>query len=252
MAVGCRSARTFRLAMEEHVTATKDPPGERTERTEGSGWIRTMHSPWPRLAMFVMILAVLGWFAITHGTAAVEVARDWTASMGILGAAVFVLVYALATLALFPATPLTAAAGLLYGPAAGVLVVWLGAVLGATGSFLAGRLLSRQAVEQLAGGRTDRLNAFLADRGTVAVLLLRLIPVFPFALVNYGSAITAITLRQYLAGTAVGIVPAITAYVWLGDSIDDPSSPGFIAALTILVALAVGGAVAARRFSRRS
>ncbi|MGQ0777787.1 MAG: TVP38/TMEM64 family protein [Pseudonocardiales bacterium] len=230
------------------MTATEDPPAE---RTEVSVWISLVRAPWLRLAVFVLILAVLGWFAITRGTAAVEVARDWTAGMGVLGAAVFVLVYAVATLALFPATPLTAAAGLLYGPVVGVLVVWLGAMLGATGSFLVGRLLSRQAVEQLAGGRTDRLNAVLATRGTVAVLLVRLIPIFPFALVNYGSAITAITLRQYLVGTAVGILPAAIAYVWLGDSIEDPISPRFIAALTVLAVLAVGGTLAARRFSRR-
>lgn len=242
-------SRTFRLTTEEYVIATERSPGE---CAEVSVWIRIVRSPWLRLGVFAVILAVLGWFAVTHGTAAVAVARDWTAGMGALGAVVFVLIYALATLALFPATPLTAAAGLLYGPVVGILVVWLGAVLGATGSFLAGRLLSRQAVEQLAGGRTDRLNAFLAARGTVAVLLVRLIPIFPFALVNYGSAITTITLRQYLAGTAVGILPATMAYVWLGDSIDNPTSPGFIAALTLLAALAVGGTLAARRISRRS
>ncbi|MGH3913590.1 MAG: TVP38/TMEM64 family protein, partial [Pseudonocardiaceae bacterium] len=133
----------------------------------------------------------------------------------------------------------------------GVVVVWVGAVLGATGSFLAGRLLSRQAVEQLAGGRTDRLNAFLVTRGTVAMLLVRLIPIFPFALVNYGSAVTTITLRQYLAGTAVGILPATITYVWLGDGIDDPTSPRFVVALTTLGVLAVGGALTARCFSRR-
>lgn len=230
------------------MTAIENPPGD---RTEVSVWIRGLRSPWPRLALFATLLAALGWFAIANGTAALDVARDWTARMGAPGATIFVLVYALATLALFPATPLTAAAGLLYGPVVGVLLVWSGSMLGATGSFLLGRVLSRQAVEQLAGNRIDRLNALLATRGTVTVLLLRLIPVFPFALVNYGSAITAITFRQYLVGSAVGILPATVAYVWLGDSIDDPTSPAFVTALTILVALAVGGALAARHFSRR-
>lgn len=231
------------------MSVIEDPPGN---RTEVSVWIRLLRSPWLRFALFTMLLAALGWFAITHGTTAVDVARVWTVRLGLTGATVFVLVYALATLALFPATPLTAAAGLLYGPVVGVLLVWSGAVLGATGSFLLGRVLSRQAVEQLAGGRIDRLNAVLTARGTSAVLLLRLIPVFPFALVNYGSAITAITFRQYLAGTAAGILPAITAYVWLGDSIDDPTSPASIAALTVLLTLAIGGALTARRFTRRS
>lgn len=228
------------------MTALEDAPGDRTEI---SVWIRVVRSPWPRLALLATLLAVLGWFALTHGTAGIDAARGWTARMGVTGAAMFVLVFALATLALFPATPLMAAAGLLYGPVAGVLLVWSGSMLAAIGSFLLGRVLSRQAVEQLAGGRIDRLNTLFSTRGTAAMLLLRLIPVFPFALVNYGSAITVVTFRQYLAGTTVGIVPPIVAYVWLADGIEDPTSPAFITALTILLALAVGGTLAARRLS---
>ncbi|MGQ0773667.1 MAG: TVP38/TMEM64 family protein [Pseudonocardiales bacterium] len=230
------------------MTAIEDPP---SDHTEISVWIRIVRSPWPRLVLLVTLLAVFGGFAITHGTAALDAARSWTARMGVPGAIIFVLVFALATLALFPATPLMAAAGLLYGPVVGVLLVWSGSVLAATGSFLLGRLLSRQAIEHLAGRRIDRLNALLATRGIAAMLLLRLIPVFPFALVNYGSAITAITLRQYVVGTVVGVLPATIAYVWLADSADDPTSPAFITAAAILLVLAVGGTLAARRLSRR-
>ncbi|MGH3928499.1 MAG: TVP38/TMEM64 family protein [Pseudonocardiaceae bacterium] len=231
------------------MTAIEDPP---SNYTEVSVWIRIVRSPWPRLVLLTTLLAVLGWFAITNGTAALDAARSWTARMGATGAVAFVLIFALATLALFPATPLMAAAGLLYGPVLGVLLVWCGSVLAATGSFLLGRLLSRQAVEQLAGSRIDRLNALFTTRAIATMLLLRLIPVFPFALVNYGSAITAITLRQYLIGTTIGVLPPTIAYVWLGDGIEDPTSPAFIAALTILLTLAVGGTLAARRLSRRT
>lgn len=231
------------------MTTIEDPPGD---RTEVSVWIRAVRSPWPRLALFAVLLAVLSWFAITHGSATLDVARDWTVRMGLTGAIIFVLIFALATLALFPATPLMTAAGLLYGPVVGVLLVWLGSVLAAIGSFVLGRVLSRQAVEQLAGHRIDRLNAMFSSHGIAAMLLLRLIPVFPFALVNYGSAITAITFRQYLVGTVVGTLPPTMAYVWLGDGIDDPTSPAFISALTILLILTLGGTLAARRISRHT
>lgn len=225
------------------MTQTEDTAGEHTEL---SVWIRIARSPWPKLAMFAVLLGVLGWFALTHGTTTVDTLRDWTAQMGIIGALILVLIYALATLTLLPATLLTAPAGVLYGPVVGVLVVWSGAMLGAAGSFLLGRVLSRAAVEQLAGGRGDRLNTFLAARGTFAVLLMRLTPL-PRALVNYGSAATVITLRQYLIGTALGILPGITAHAALGGSITDPGSPVFIISVAALVLLAVGGGVVARR-----
>ncbi len=231
------------------MTAIEDSP---SKHTEVSVWIRIARSPWPRVVLLTTLLGVLGWLAISHGTMALDAARGWTARIGATGAVAFVLIFALATLALFPATPLMAAAGLLYGPVLGVLLVWCGSVLGAIGSFLLGRALSRQAVEQLAGRRIDRLNELLTTRAIAAMLQLRLIPVFPFALVNYGSAITAITLRQYVIGTTIGVLPPTVAYVWLGDGIEDPTSPAFITALTILVTLGVGGTLVARRLSRRT
>lgn len=221
------------------------------DRAEVSVWIRFLRSPWTRLALFTALLSALSWFAITHGHTALDVAREWTTRMGTVGAVLFTLIFALATLALFPATPLMAAAGLLYGPLMGVLLVWLGTMLGAIGSFLVGRMLSHQALEQLAGRRIKRLNALFTTHGTATVLLLRLIPVFPFALVNYGCAITTITFRQYLIGTAVGAVPATVAYVWLGDNVEDPTSPAFITALVVLTALSVIGALVARYSARR-
>jgi uncharacterized membrane protein YdjX (TVP38/TMEM64 family) len=212
--------------------------------------IRLARSPWPRLALLVALLAAAAWFAVTRGASAVADLRDWTARMGTGGAVVYAVVYAASTVALLPATLLSAAAGVLYGPLWGIAVVWSGAVLGAVVSFVLGRALSRTAVEQLAGGRTAALDAFLARRGTVAVLIVRLVPLFPFALVNYGSAVTAVTFRQYLAGTALGILPGTAAYVALGGSITEPGSPVFIAAVAGLVLLAVGGGLAARRLSR--
>ncbi|MGH8922220.1 MAG: TVP38/TMEM64 family protein, partial [Actinomycetes bacterium] len=183
------------------MTAIENSPDN---RTDVSVWIRIVRSPWLRLVLFAAALTVLSWFAIRQGTAALDVARGWTARMGITGATIYVLIFGLATLALFPATPLMTAAGLLYGPVVGVLLVWAGSMLGAIGSFLLGRVLSSHALEQLAGKRIVRLNALFANHGIATVLLMRVIPVFPFALVNYGSAITAITFRQYLIGTAVG------------------------------------------------
>lgn len=140
-------------------------------------------------------------------------------------------------------------AGVLFGPITGVVVVWCGAMLGAVSSFGLG--LSRRAVEQLVGHRIEGLNRFLDRRGLLAVLLVRSIPLFPFTLVNYGSAVTALPFATYLAGTAAGIVPGVVVYVALGGTVDDPTSPGFLAAAAAFVVLAVGGSLVARAVGRR-
>ncbi|MEC3975845.1 TVP38/TMEM64 family protein [Amycolatopsis sp. H20-H5] len=227
------------------------PQARSDHRGDSSAMISILRSPWPRLVLFALVLGLCGWFALTRGSNTLALAQDWTADLGAGGIVVFVLLYAVATMLLLPATVLSAAAGVLYGPLVGIAVVWVGAVLGACGSFGLGRVLSRSAVEQLAGRRIDRLNGFLTERGTVAMLLVRLVPLFPFALVNYGSAVTAITFRRYLIGTGIGILPGTAAYVTLGGSLNDPTSPAFILSAAALLVLALGGAAVAKRMSRR-
>ncbi len=211
---------------------------------------RVVRSPKFRFLVFAVLLATCTWFAVHHGTGALEAARHWAAGLGIAGAVGFTAVYALSATALLPATILSTAAGALYGPA-GILVVWTGAIAGAAASFVLGRRLGRRAVEELAGSRLDRIDAFLRHRGFAAVLLVRLIPLFPFAVVNYGAALTAVGFRHYLAATALGTVPAATAYVMLGDSLDDPTSLPFVLATTALVLLAGLGTLTARRLRSR-
>lgn len=212
--------------------------------------IRLLRSPWPRLVFLVLLLGTAGVLAFTRGGDVLTDVRGFAEGRGALGAVVFVLCYAVGTVALFPVSLLSAAAGVLYGPVVGVAVVWTGAVLGATGSFTLGRVLSRGAVEQIAGDRVDRLDAFLVRRGTAAMIFVRLVPLFPFGLVNYGSAATAIRPRQYVLGTAVGILPGTAAYVSVGGTATDPTSAPFLLSVGALVVLAGGGAVVAWRLSR--
>lgn len=206
-----------------------------------------LRSPWPRLVLLLALLGVAGWLALAGGGDATVAVRGFVSRHGAWGPVVFVLVYAVGTVIFFPVSVLSAAAGVLFGPPVGVLLVLAGALAGASGAFLLGRVLSRPAVERLAGGRIDRLNALLARRGTLAVLFVRLVPLFPFSLVNYGSAVTAIGFGQYFTGTALGILPATVAYVTVGGNLTNPGSPAFLIATGGLLVLAGGGAVLARR-----
>ena len=140
-------------------------------------------------------------------------------SAGPVGALVFGLVYTVAIVAALPASVLSLGAGLLYGPLYGMMVVWPAAVTGATLSFLLGRTLLRDKIEQRIAKypRFDALDRAMGEDGLSLVLWVRMSPVFPFSLLNYALGLTRISLRAYVIATALGIVPGTFLYVYLGS-----------------------------------
>lgn len=205
---------------------------------------------WVRIALFALLVLGIGGALLASGgrfDEALETIRDLVARAGWWGPALFVVAYAVLTVLLVPGSPLTIAAGVLFGPWVGTGLVVVGATAGATGAFLWGRRLGRDAVARLTGERFAKVDAWLHDRGLLAVLYVRLVPLLPFNLLNPVAGVTGIPLRDYVIGTAVGIVPGTFAFAALGGSFDDPTSPMFLAAVGLLVVLAVGAPLVDRR-----
>jgi uncharacterized membrane protein YdjX (TVP38/TMEM64 family) len=169
---------------------------------------------------------------------------------GVAAPVIFVGVYAGLTVLLFPGTIGSAAAGALFGPALGTGLTVLGATLGATISFAFARRLGRERVKQIAGERIERVDAWLARRGFLAVLYARLIPIVPFNALNYVAGVSGIAARDYVSATAIGIVPGSFAYVALGSSLEHPGSASFVAALGLVLALAAAGPLLSRVMRR--
>lgn len=207
----------------------------------------------PRVRLVVLAVVVVGvavLVAVVGGPRRDDIV-ELVRGAGPAAPIAFVLVYAALTVLLLPGSVMTITGGILFGPYVGSALAVLGATAGATGSFLVGRRLGREQVAEIAGERMDRVDDWLGRRGFSAVLYLRLIPVLPFNVLNYVSGVTAVSLRDYLLGTALGIVPGTFAYAALGGTFDDPTSPLFIAAVVVLVVLAVGGPLVERHLRRR-
>jgi len=145
----------------------------------------------------------------------------------------------------------TLAAGALFGVSEGLVVVEAGATVGAVVGFSLARVLGRGFVARVSGASLEKLDERFARRGVLAVLAVRLLPVLPFAAVNYVSGLTSIRFRDYLAGTAAGILPAAAAYVVLGAYGSRPDSVPFLVALGGLLVLVVVGLVSGQRSRRR-
>jgi len=131
-------------------------------------------------------------------------------------------IYALACLAALPATPLTLAGGVVFGVWKGTVLNVAGATLGAALGFLAARLLGREAVGALVKGKFKSLEAVdLTARksGFQIILRLRLLPVVPFNALNFGAGLTQIRFWDFIAGTALGIIPGAFIYTYSADAI---------------------------------
>lgn len=206
-----------------------------------------------RLLILALLLAALGYWAVTGGGRFLTELPGWVDSLGFWAPLAFALFYALAQAAFVPGSVLTASAGVLFGVALGAATVLVGATAGAALSFGIARRLGRPAVARFAGtGRLADLDARLTRRGFWAVLVLRLVPLFPFAVVNYGAGVTGVRFAPYMAATAIGIVPGTLAYTGLGGALRDPGSPALWIALTTLLVLSAGGWWAARGLRRGS
>jgi uncharacterized membrane protein YdjX (TVP38/TMEM64 family) len=143
--------------------------------------------------------------------------QAYVAGLGAWGPAVFIVGYALATVAFAPGAILTLAAGSLFGLVRGSLIVFVAATLGASLAFLAARHLVRHAIERRVAGnpRFAAIDEAIAREGRRIVLLLRLSPVFPFNLLNYALGLTRVRFADYLVAS-VGMIPGTLLYVYLG------------------------------------
>ncbi len=117
----------------------------------------------------------------------------------------FILIYAAGICLFIPGTLLTTLGAALFGPYRGFLYVWIAAMLGATGAFLIGRYLGREFAASLIGNRLRKYDDAIERNGFATVLYLRLV-YFPFTPMNFGMGLTKVRFRDYLWGTALGIL----------------------------------------------
>ncbi len=138
--------------------------------------------------------------------------------LGPAGVVVFIGVYAIATILLFPGWIFTVAAGLLFGLAGGTAAALSGATLGAALAFLVARYLVRDSVQKFAKSnpRFQAIDQAIGENGWKIVGLLRLNPLIPFNISNYFYGITAIPFWQYVLVSAIGMLPGALLYAYLG------------------------------------
>ncbi len=200
-----------------------------------------------RWAGIVVLLVAAIVLAVTVGVPDLASVRARADALGWEAAPLYAALYAVVSLSPLPKTVFTLGAGAVFGLAVGLPVVFSGAVVGSVLGFALGRLLGQDLLHRYAGRTVERVDAQLRRYGVWAVLVLRLVPFVPFTALNYVAGVTAVRRRDFLLGTAVGILPATTATVALGAYGSNPTSWPFVLAAGALILLTVGGVVWTRR-----
>lgn len=187
-------------------------------------------------------LALLGLLAtawIYKGRFDAEALQVWVEHAGASGPLLFIAIYAVATVLFLPGSVVTLAGGALFGPVWGTLWNLSGATLGATLAFLIARYLGADWVTNRAGPRVRVLNEGVSAEGWRFIAFVRLVPLFPFNLLNYALGLTRIPLPTYVLTSAIFMVPGALAYTWLGHAGREALTGGQHIVGNLLIALAL-------------
>jgi uncharacterized membrane protein YdjX (TVP38/TMEM64 family)/Fe-S oxidoreductase len=154
--------------------------------------------------------------------------------------AIFLFIYAVAPALFLPSTPITLAAGFFWGPFWGVIFSITGATIGACLPFFLSRYLLQDFIKsKISAGRWKWLQDKVHQHGWKAVAFTRLMPVFPFSLLNYLFGLTPIAFAQYLWSSFVFMLPACIAFVAFGSSLGELIMRGNIRGVVIGTVIAV-------------
>ena len=144
------------------------------------------------------------------------------AAYGIWGPVVYVLIWMAAPPLFLPGLPIGLAGGIVFGPFWGVIYTIFGSTAGATLAFLVARYLARDWVgEKLAGTRLATLDDKVGQQGWKVVALTRLVPLFPYNLLNYAFGLTKISLTAYVLTTFFFMLPMTVAIIYFSANILD-------------------------------
>jgi uncharacterized membrane protein YdjX (TVP38/TMEM64 family) len=224
-----------------------------TEKQGGEGQGKSgLWRPIALLAVIVAIIVLSQVFGVGEKLGAL---RGWIDSLDFWGPLVFMVIYAAATVAALPGSAMTLIAGSLFGPIVGVAAVIVAATLGATLAFLVSRYFAREAVAQWLSTKEKfrQLDDLTEKHGAIVVALTRLVPIFPFNLLNYGFGLTKVPLWTYVLWSGLCMLPGTIMYVVIGASLFEAIAKGRVpwiliaVVIVLLVAMIFIGKYARRR-----
>jgi uncharacterized membrane protein YdjX (TVP38/TMEM64 family) len=170
----------------------------------------------PRAGLAILLLAAIAWAILNRQRFDVGAIGQHIAGLGAWAPLAYMGLYAAGTVLSLPGSLLGLAGGALFGPVWGAVYTLLGATIGAVLAFLAARYVAADWVAAKAGGRLRQIIGGVEVVGWRFVAFARLVPLFPFNILNYALGLTRIRLVEYALTTVICMAPGTIAYTYLG------------------------------------
>ena len=169
-----------------------------------------------RWLLFLFVLFSIALAFLYRDQLDTQALKQWIDNAGLAGPLVFMFVYILGTLLFFPGSILTLAGGALFGPFLGTLYNLVAATVGALFAFLLARYWFGDWVKHKTEGKLKQLSDGVEKEGWRFIAFVRLVPLFPFNLLNYALGVTRISTSHYVITSFITMLPGAFAYTYLG------------------------------------
>ena len=169
-----------------------------------------------RFTLFAALMAGIAVAAAYREQFSATALQNWMQDAGVAAPLMFMALYAAATVLFLPGSILTITGGALFGPVWGTFYSLTGATLGATLAFLVARYLASDWVARKAGGRLKQLIDGVEAESWRFIAFVRLVPLFPFNLLNYALGLTRIKLSHFIVTSYICMLPGSIAFTYLG------------------------------------
>ncbi len=185
---------------------------------------------WKPLLLMAIVISLLVLAKVYHLDQKMGELSGWIRSLGPLGGLVFVGLYIGATVFAIPGTALSIVAGAVFGAFMGTVLVSIGSTAGAALAFLIARYFARSSIEEWLKENESfqKLDKLTESKGAWVVALTRLVPLFPFNLLNYGFGLTKVSFWTYVFWSWICMLPGTIMYVAGSDALFQAISKGNI------------------------
>jgi uncharacterized membrane protein YdjX (TVP38/TMEM64 family) len=192
---------------------------------------------WRKVILVVVLVVLIGLAFMFRHSIRVDLLLDQIRALGVWGPLAYIVLYSIAPSLFIPGFPLTIAGGALFGPVWGTVYTLIGATSGATLAFFIARYLAAEWVEQRSQGIVKRLKEGVEQEGWRFVAFTRLVPLFPFNLLNYAFGLTKIRPLHYIVTSFFAMLPGAAAYSFVGYAGRESAVGGEGLALKVAAAL---------------
>ncbi|EGT3616654.1 TVP38/TMEM64 family protein [Clostridium perfringens] len=168
------------------------------------------------ISTFIILIILMILYLVNTDMINIDILKNLILGSGYLAPLIYIIAFSLVPLTFFPDSLLAILGGTLFGLSRGFFYTSIGALIGGSISFFISRILGQSFVEKLENDKLKNIQNLLKNNGFLMILLLRLIPLFPFDLISYGAGLTKISYKDFILGTLIGTIPGILVFVNLG------------------------------------